>query len=344
MVISCLHNEPTKSIYTGYTPVEVHDGWQRSTPETENMDRNMLNHAYELVYSEKRFAMATSLLVFRNGRIVAEAYPMDKNDIFRSANIQSMTKSVTSVMVGVAIQQNLNITMNDLLHDVYPEYFDDDQLKRTMTAEDALTMRSGIDFLNDRHTQRLYSTRENSTRYILSLNRWAIPGEKVRYNDGDPHLISKYIERKSNRSLADFADEFVFQKIGIDNWKWESAKDGTTFGAFSLFLTPRDLGRFGQLLLQGGQWDDESIINHDFLESAITFKVKSNYNDRPYGYYFWLFPQWNAYAAMGHGGQFLFIAPEKQLVVVYTAWPYTGSTLWDNHEQLMSLIYESAHD
>jgi CubicO group peptidase (beta-lactamase class C family) len=338
---SCLKDDPIKTDYAGFMPAETNDGWEISSPEAENMNRHLLDRAYELIYSDNRFVMAQSLLVFRNGKLVAEAYPIDRNDISRLNNIQSITKSVTSMLIGTAIQQNVIASVDDKLFDIYPELFDDDPVKREITISDALTMRSGLHFDNDMHTQNLYATRSNSAQYVLSLNRGAEPGTVVRYSDGDPHLISKAIEVKSGKSLAEFADENLFQRIGIESWKWEAAHDGTTFGAFSLFLKPRDLGRLGQLLLQNGMWENEQIIDSSYLNAAVSRQVYSNLNNHPYGYYFWLYPEWNGFAGRGHGGQFLFIAPGKDLVIVYTAWPYTGSSLWDDHEQLISLIYQS---
>ena len=338
---SCLNDEPIKLAYKDFTPMALNDDWQIASPETENVNRNKLEKAFGLVYNEQRYVMAKSLLIFRNGKLIAEAYPNDPEDIRKYNNIQSCTKSITAMLMGVAIHQNLIPSLDGKLYDIYPDLFDGDVVKRDITIEDALTMRSGIDFRNDKHTQKLYSTTNNSTAYVLSLHRKSTPGTAVQYNDGDPHLISKTIEIKSGKSLADFANEHVFQKLGITNWQWESAIDGTTFGAFSLFLTARDLGKIGQLLLQNGTWENEQIVDASYLQSAVSKHVSSDLNDKPYGYYFWVYPQWNAYAALGHGGQFLFVAPDKNLVIVYTAWPYTGYDLWDDGEELMSIIYES---
>jgi CubicO group peptidase (beta-lactamase class C family) len=338
---ACLKDEVIKLKYEGFAPVEINGDWEISTPEVENMNRELLNKAFELVYNENRFVMAQSLLVFRNGKLVAEAYPSDKNDISRLNNIQSITKSVTSMMVGVALEQNLLETVDEKLYDIYPNLFDDDVIKREITISDALTMRSGLKFDNDKHSKKLYSISSNSTRYVLSLARGSQPGTIVNYSDGDPHLISKAIEVKSGKSLAEFADENVFQKMGIDNWQWEAAKDGSNFGAFSLFLKPRDLGKIGQLLLNEGAWNNKQLIDSSFLKAAVSHQVNSNLNNQAYGYYLWLYPKWNAFAGIGHGGQFIFVAPDKNLVVVYTAWPYTGYDLWDDGEELMSIIYES---
>lgn len=338
---SCLKDEALKLNYTSFQPTEINDGWQISSPETENINRNKLEAAYRLVYEEERFPLAKSLLVFRNGKLVAEAYPSDKNDINRYHNLQSCTKTITSILMGVAMEQNLFDSTDEKLYNVFPELFDQDIAKREMTIYDALTMQSGIDFQNNKHTKELYSTDKNSTAFVLSLNRNYLPGTAYQYHDGAPHLISKAIEARTGKSLSIFANDNFFSKMNITNWKWEAAKDKTTFGAFSLYLTPRDFGKIGQLLLQNGVWDNQQLVNENYLHEATSNQFAGNPNNSPYGYYFWIYPDWKAYAAKGHGGQFLFVAPEKQLVVVYTAWPYSGRELWDEKEQLMKLILDS---
>ena len=99
---SCLKDEPFKLTYQGYVPQSIHDDWQVSDPETENMNRALLNTAYELLYQDKRYLMARSLLVFRNGKLVAEAYPNDPNDIHEYANIQSCTRSIRSTLIPIS--------------------------------------------------------------------------------------------------------------------------------------------------------------------------------------------------------------------------------------------------
>ena len=116
------------------------------------------------------FWMARSLLVIRNGKLVAEAYPHDIADRDQFANIQSCTKSFTSIMVGVAIQDGLDISVDDKLYDIYPELFDDDLLKREMTLEDALTMQTGLEFNNDENTLQLYQTKYKFNRFCSFIS------------------------------------------------------------------------------------------------------------------------------------------------------------------------------
>ena len=338
-LMACLKDEPFKREYNGYAPVKRDDGLSISDPENQNMDRELLEKAYQLIYQDDRFVMARSLLVFRNGKLVAEAYPNNPEDVDNIYNIQSCTKSITSIVTGIAMHKNLIDSPDELLYDVFPEHFDSDARKRAITLHDALTMKTGLEFDNSKHTLEMYQYGGNSAQYVLSQQYLYPPGLVMNYNDGAPQLVSRFIEKKTGKTLSDFAREFLFKPLNISHWKWEAAKDGSAFGAFSLFLKPRDLGKIGLLLQQVGAWDDTRILDSDYLSLATS--IHGSESMMPYGYYFWILPAYNAYAAMGHGGQFVLVAPEKQLVVVYTAWPYTSSRFWDRSDELISLIIES---
>jgi CubicO group peptidase (beta-lactamase class C family) len=138
-----------------------------------------------------------------------------------------------------------------------------------------------------------------------------------------------------------FYDEFLFKPLGITEWKWESAKDGVTFGAVSIFMKPRDIAKFGQLLLQNGKWGNTQVVDSSWIAKATKSIVTMESPGASYGYYFWIFPAYGGYAAVGHGGQFIFVVPSKELVVIYTAWPYTSGDMFDNFNELADLIVKS---
>jgi CubicO group peptidase (beta-lactamase class C family) len=229
--------------------------------------------------------------------------------------------------------------LGERLLDIYPELFDDDIRKQMLTIEDALTMQTGLEFDNDKHTLQLYQTNENSARFVLSLPFVNEPGTVMNYNDGAPHLVSKMIEVKTGKTLSEFAGEKLFAPLDITDWKWEHAHDGTTFGAFSLFLKPRDFAKVGQLLLQQGNWNGDQIISQEYLSNATSHHV-TNDQDMPYGYYFWIDENHGGYYAHGHGGQVLLIVPTLNLVLLYTAWPYTSREFFDDAFDLFDLIIQ----
>jgi CubicO group peptidase (beta-lactamase class C family) len=340
---SCLKEGPVKCTYSGFKPMAIADDWQVSTPAEENMNEDYLNDAYKLIYNNERFIMARSLLVLRNGKIVAESYPHDPDDAYRIENIQSCTKSFTSILTGIAFEKHYLDSLNQTLNSICPDYYINHQDKKNITIANALTMKTGINFVNGDHTEVLYATNESSVDYILSIPLNYEPGVVFQYNDGSPHLVSAAIQERYGRPLSVFADEFLFKPLGITDWKWESANDGTTFGAFSIFMKPRDLAKFGQLLLQNGKWGNQQVVDSAWIAKATEPVVTTDGPGPCYGYYFWIYPAYGGYAAAGHGGQFIFVVPSKKLVVIYTAWPYTSGDMFDNFGELGDLILRSCN-
>jgi CubicO group peptidase (beta-lactamase class C family) len=334
----CLNDELSKLPYQGFEPKENGDGWQISTPEAEGMDRQLVEQACQVVFEDDRFMMARSLLVIRNGKLVAEIYPHDASDAGQIQNLQSITKSFTAILTGIALQKDLLDSVGQTLESIYPDAFAGHPDKANITLRDALTMRTGIDFDNGDDTWPLYLEEGNSVEKVLSYPKNYEPGIVFRYNDGAPHLVSYAIQKRAGKSLSAFADEHLFQPLGITDWKWEAAKDGVTFGAFALYLKPRDAAKFGQLLLQNGYWNGEPVVDSAWIAEATRPLATVSENGASYGYFFWVYPADEAYSAVGHGGQHIYAVPEKNLLVVYSAWPYTDGDLFDNFQELADLL------
>lgn len=338
LLSGCMGDDDVKHSYSGYAPVDNGDDWELSAPEAEGMLPSYVESAFRLLSDDERFIMARSLLVFRNGRLVAESYPRDPEDMNRIENIQSATKSFTSICAGIALQQGLFSSVREPLKDILPDEFSQFPTMSDITLQDALTMRTGIDFDNGSNTVDLYLDEGNSVEYVLGLEKLYPAGTVFHYHDGAPQLVSAAIEQRAGMTLENFAAEHLFTPLGITDWKWEQAKDGRTFGAFSLFLKPRDCGKFGQLLLDGGRWKGAQLVSSAWIAEATRPLVTSEASGAQYGYYLWVYPASGAFAAEGHGGQFIYVVPSKQLVIVYTAWPYTGSNLWDNFFEIADLL------
>jgi CubicO group peptidase (beta-lactamase class C family) len=340
---SCLKDEAFKKSYEGYTPISINDSWKISTPALENMDSVLLDEAYQVLYEDTRFTMTRSLLVLRNGKLVAEAYPHEIEDMDRIANIQSMTKSFTSILTGIALEKKLLDSVHQTFNSLFPEWFAEAPEKTNLQIRHALTMTTGIDFNNSTDTKTLYETEKSSVDFILSLPQEYDPGIVFHYHDGAPHLVSAAIQKRFGKSFADFGDEFLFNPLGITSYLWEEAHDGNNFGAFSLYLKPRDLAKFGQLLLQEGSWEGQQLVDTAWIHEATQPIVNSGQGGGPYGYYFWIYPAYGAYAADGHGGQRIMVFPDKNLVIVYTAWGYTSGEFFDHFNELADLISASCY-
>ncbi len=340
---SCLKEEPIKLPYEGYTPGNSDPDWVISSPADENIVTEGLDKAYRLVYKRERYIMATSLLVVRNGKLVAEAYPRDKADAGKIQNIQSCTKSFTSLLAGIAISDGIIASVDEKLSDIYPDNFVHYPEKGNITLRHALTMKVGLDFDNGSESEPLYHCEGSSIDFVLSKDKLYDPGVVMHYNDGAPHLVSAAIQEKTGMTAEEYAMNNLFSPLGIEDVMWEKSADGITFGAFSLFLKPRDFAKVGQLLLQNGRWGDQQVIDSTWIALATSTLATGNFNGMPYGFYFWLLKEYNGYLMEGHGGQFLAVFPGKQLVIAYTAWPYTSGEYFDQYTELIDIIYHSCY-
>lgn len=321
---ACLKDEPFKLPYAGYLPEKLDDGWITGTPSGVGMNEAKIDAVYRDFFSEEHLPLARSLLIIKDGQLVAEAYCNNPADRDRISNIKSATKSITSILTGIALDKKLLDSVNETVYQVIPEYFDLNLEKRSITLDDVLTMQTGLDWNNDKDTRPLITGKEKSSlSMVLDKDLVFKPGTDFLYTDGNPQLLSGMITARSGKSLADFANENLFGKMGINDFYWEQHPDGLNFGAVALYLRPRDFARFGLLCLQNGNFDGTQIVSAAWMQTATQAHTIGDSNI-PYGYYWWMRPEYGAYTAIGHGGQFVYVVPGANLAIVMTSDPYAG--------------------
>jgi CubicO group peptidase (beta-lactamase class C family) len=262
---SCLSEDFLKLPFNGFAPKDISDGWTIS-PTGENIDASGLTGVFANLHKNDIWQIK-SLLVFRNGKLVAESYMKDSNEMVNKTAVWSCTKQFTAVLTGIAIDQGL-FTVNDLISNHLPQAIS--YGKRQITIKNLLTMKSGIDFNNDgfngETSQLLREEPGNSLDFILDLNMRSDPGSNFNYNDGDPQIISAIIQEKTGKTMKLWAEEVLFNKIGITNLEWLSYKDGLTMGAFGILTTPRELAKIGQLVMDNGQWNGKEIVSSAWID------------------------------------------------------------------------------
>lgn len=310
---------PLKLDYDGSVPEALSDGWQVSTPEAEGFDAVALEAVYRDLFVEEHYPTVQSLLVVRHGKLVAEAYTRAPSDRARLHDLQSATKTVTSLLLGIALDKGLVSSVDQLVFDFIPEHFDDDPLKREITLRHALSMKTGLAFDNDEHTEELFWGKGSSLDFVLHRNMDFAPGARFYYHDGNPQLVSGVIQKVSGKTEEQFGRDYLFGPLGITDFRWDHHADGSTFGAFGLWLRPRDMARIGLMVARGGVWEGRRIVSAGWLAESVVAR-----NDEgDYGYYWWLRPG-NAFMAEGHGGQIIYVSKAQDLVVVITADPYSS--------------------
>ena len=251
--------------------------------------------------------------------------------------LQSVTKSITSILFGIALDLNKEYTVSNkampLLND--SDIVFKDERKQNITIEDLLTMRSGLqwneetdhnDTTND--CFRLESS-DNWIDYVLSKPMDTIPGTRFVYNGGGTVLLGKIVRTITGKRIDDWAEEKLFKPLGITDYYWKETPDGEIDTEGGLYLKAEDLAKIGSLFLNKGKWNGEQIVSESWVTtstSPLLKNVKPQWRDvTGYGYQWWI-PEYSddgrvgIYAANGYGDQYLMVAPEYQLIIVFNGW------------------------
>lgn len=321
MCVGCLVDPEIKPDFYDFQPVSSGDGWETSSPEFEGFDPTRIQNVYDRLFSEDRYPTVRSLLIVRHGRLVAEGYSRDPRDRDRLHAIQSATKSITSLLVGIARDEGLVPSLETPLYELLPEDFDGDVRKRAITIRDVLTQRTGLEFDNDQDTAPFVHSSGSSVRNVLQRSLTFEPGTAFYYHDGNPQLAAGLLRKVTGLSPEAYAQARLFSPLGIRDYRWERHRDGLNFGAFGLWLRPRDMARIGQLMLQGGLWEGQPVVSADWIKTSTRIYANGNY-----GLYWWINEENRIYRAVGDGEQIIFVDEPDDLVIVLTGDP--GSKSW----------------
>ncbi|MGE0865873.1 MAG: serine hydrolase domain-containing protein [Vicinamibacterales bacterium] len=262
-----------------------------------------------------------SLLVSHRGELVLERYYGGARPA-QAANIKSASKSVISALVGIAVSRGLIKGLDQPIADFFPELAKDpERRKREITIEDLLTMRSGLESTSGRNYGAWVQS-PNWVRYVLNRPLIDEPGTRVEYSTGTSHLLSAILTKATRTSTWQFAQESLAKPLGFVLPRWLRDPQGVYFGGNEMSITPRQMVRFGELYLNEGRAGGAQVLPKDWVAKTRVPRGKSRWgSDREYGYGFWIreLAGHDSYYAWGYGGQFVFIVPDLQLVVVTTS-------------------------
>ena len=262
-----------------------------------------------------------SLLVSWHGELILERY-FHGTSPTRPANIKSASKSVISALVGIAIDRKLISSVESSIESFFPELLktDTDQRKKTITIEDLLTMRSGLESTSSRNYGAWVQS-SNWVRYVISRPMESSPGTRMSYSTGNTHLLSAILTKVSNSSTWEFARDTLAKPLDISLARWPRDPQGIYFGGNNMEMTPRQMLAFGELYLNRGRANSKQIIPSEWVDVSIVPRTFSRWSKQLYGYGWWIteFAGQQTFFAWGHGGQFVFVFPGLDLVVVTTS-------------------------
>jgi CubicO group peptidase (beta-lactamase class C family) len=348
-------------------PAAVDDGWQIDTPDAQGLDRSPLCALADRLQASDD---VHSIVVVRHGRLLFEQYfagydePWgydDKRYQFEPKmkhDMRSVSKSVVSLLTGIAVERRVIDGVDAQVLQFFPD------MAPAATAgwsriklRDLLTMSSGMAWDENRawtdpkNDEPHLASEADPLRYVLSKAVVAPPGEQWNYNGGGVELLGAIIARQSGQSLDQFAREALFGPLGITDFEWQTYPNGKLAAASGLRLRPRDAAKIGQLILNKGAWHGVQIVSADWIEQSTKPRFQA------IGYFGGLFFYGKSWwlgrtlsggkdvpwiAAMGLGGQRIFIIPSLDLVVASTAGLYTSPRQGNAALDMLGIIISAA--
>jgi CubicO group peptidase (beta-lactamase class C family) len=301
---------------------------------------DLLERAYDVVESDH--AYIRGVLVAANGEVISERY-------FHGAaadhpqNMKSLTKSVVSALIGIAVKKGFIESVDQRVDGILPEYFEEIDLpenyyseflpdrERVRTYREQLTIRHLLSMTSGIHTFQKpfmfgYGHVNDIGAAYLQLPFAFRPGEQFQYSSAGAHVLSHIIARTTGQSTQEFADRYLFDPLDIKSVDWKVGPQGNVLGGTGLHLTLRDLAKIGQLYLDDGSIGGQQVFPdgwaaESLAEQAIVYPPAHI----SYGYLWWRRAGDPASAdyffASGTGGQFIFLLPERDLMVVVISDP-----------------------
>ncbi|HEX2394250.1 MAG TPA: serine hydrolase [Bacteroidales bacterium] len=311
-----------------------------------------------------------SLLIARNNKLIYEKYWPGKDEKWATDigiavhekdslhDIRSISKSVVSACIGIALQQGKIKNVNQKVFDFFPEYSKyDSGLKSLLTIQHLLSMTSGliwneeVPYTNPQNSEVRMIYSGNPIEYVLSQPMDVEPGKRWKYNGGTTQLLAEIIEKTTGKRIDKFAEEYLFKPLGINRYEWFLYPETDIPAAASgLRLRSRDLLKFGLLYFNKGSWNNQQIVPAEWVEMSFRPQIKMS-NVVSYGYQFWLFDDTvmnkpvHVIACVGNGDQRILMDKENNLVIVATAGNYN---IWnienDVNELARNYIYPALSD
>ncbi|MBI5958503.1 MAG: serine hydrolase, partial [Chloroflexi bacterium] len=239
-----------------------------------------------------------------------------------------VTKSVLSALVGIALRAGDLPGLDERIGYILPEAFATipDQAKREITIRDLITMRSGLDWAEYGPSLGQMTGSADWIQSVLELPLIHPPGTVFNYSTGDTHLLSAALQRLTGMSMLEYADIYLFDPLGIQRRRWQADPQGVTIGGTELRLTVRDLAKFGYFYLNNGIWNNTALLPAGWVDQTATYHTTRDPlgpdSCQPWGYGFlwWLrsMKGQRCMIAAGYGGQFVYVVPAFDLVVVMT--------------------------
>ena len=344
--------------YIYQIPETTGDGWNTASLDSVELDQNTLGELVKLI-NQGKYENIHSILIVKDGKLVFEeyfdGYAFDfSGDQHRGEytefgintihNLASVTKVITSALIGIAIDHGYIQSVEQDIFTFFPEYSNlNDSKKNKITIEHLLTMTSGLKwneidlpYTEENDLIQLFIV-PNPIEYILAKPVVAEAGAKWYYSGGDVNLLGEIIRNATGLRIDDFAEKYLFSPLGITDFEWKFINPDIVYTSGDLKLRPRDMAKFGYLYLNNGIWNDKRIISEEWVEASTEKYISiplphwAEIYGESYGYHWWLRTDYDnskpyqSFLRTGWGGQRISVYPEVDMVVILTGGNYAAT-------------------
>lgn len=370
---------PDTTTNFGGQTVDPVDSWPKATPESVGMDPYAIA-SFDADLANGKYPYVDSMLIIRCGKNVYERnYPHNYAKIYyqeahtkgplnsrltgiynyfdpqyhpyyKSSNahsMQSITKTVTSVIMGIAIGRG------DFLAELDTpilQFFDIstarnlDDRKLRITVRDLLTMRSGLDWEEDvpyydpRNCSSSMEATDDWVQFVIDRPMTHEPGTFFAYSSGVSELLGYTFQRVTGQDIETYAIEHLFKPLGFRDHYWKHTPLGLVDTQGGLYLRLHDLAKIGDTYLHDGMWNGRRIVPSDWIRQSTTPSTDARLGMK-YGFQWWLIPYGPAqgrlaWAALGLGGQRLLVLPEEKIILVFTGWNILAESSLNSREAI----------
>lgn len=339
---SCSNSPTSPSAPEGSIDLSV--DLQIATPASQGVDASKLTAAFD---HAEHVEGLLGLVVVRNSLLIAEAYYGD-NDLDYPNHVRSVTKSVISMLIGIAIEEgfikNVDESIDVYLNDAVDNIPED---KKVITIEHLLTMTGGFQWFESGGTgYNEWILSSDHIDYVLDKPLSDQPGQRFNYNSAAVHLLSVILSEATGMRTLDFAKKYLFEPLNIQHVRWDINNRGYYNGGAGLQLSGRDMAKLGILFLQDGFSGNKQLVHPAWVLVSTEQHQQMGYSygalkSVHYGYLWWLNKDspYNAFLAWGYGGQFIYCIPDLNLVVVTSAeWRGISGRVEQQVQAILDLI------
>ena len=301
---------------------------EQEQPENHGLTQNNTAKIYQ---SATNIPNLRSLLVSRRGKLIFEEYYSFKDDP-KPHYVFSVTKSIMSILTGIAVDKGHIESENILIKPFFPKYYSQkhDERKDSITVKHLLTMSTGINFTdqtywgNDLRKNVAWIRDDNARDWILNKDMLLTyqPGDTMLYGSPNIDLLATVLASATDQSVLAFAEKYLFEPLNIKNYLWLHDSQENYYGGYTLYLRPRAMIRIGQMILDGGTYKGKQIVSSQWLNKSLANHIPLGGEEGwEYGYLWWRgrIEGYQTISAMGWAGQFITLIPELKAVIVTTS-------------------------